>query len=66
MSAGRNRQAQATRAVVLFFDETNECVMLESQILRRRSVIEDAESTVELSMSIEFCDYDDRTGRNCR
>lgn len=40
--------------------------MLESQILRRRSVIEDAESTVELSMSIEFCDYDDRTGRNWR
>lgn len=50
----------------MFFDDTNECVMLESQILRRRSVIEDAESTVELSMSIEFCDYDDRTGRNCR
>lgn len=61
-----NFDREEQRAVGVNFDYTNECMMFESQILRRRSVIDDAESAVELSLSVEFGNFDGGSGRSCR
>lgn len=54
------------RIIGLDLDYMNECVLVESQILRRRSVIDDAESAMELSISVEFGSFQGQAGRSCR
>lgn len=61
-----NFDREERRIVGLDLDYMSECILVESQILRRRSVIDDAESAIELSVSVEFGNFDGPSGRRCR
>jgi LPS-assembly protein len=53
------------RAIGLGLDYVNECVSLQSEILRRQSVIQDAQPALELTISVEFGGFSPRQGRRC-
>lgn len=53
------------RAIGLGLDYVNECVSLQSELLRRQSVIQDAQPALELTISVEFGGFSPRQGRRC-
>ncbi|MDG3042421.1 hypothetical protein P6F28_14110 [Roseicyclus marinus] len=53
------------RAIGLGLDYVNECVSLQSELLRRQSVIADAQPALELTISVEFGGFSPRQGRRC-
>ena len=61
-----NFDREERRVVGIDLVYINECILVDSQILRRRSVIDDAESAIELSVSVEFGNFDGPSGRRCR
>ena len=61
-----NFDREERRVVGIDLVYINECILVDSQILRRRSVIDDAESAIELSVSVEFGNFDGQSGRRCR
>jgi LPS-assembly protein len=61
-----NFDREERRVVGFDLDYTSECILVESQILRRRSVIDNAQSAIELSVSVEFGSFEGRGGKSCR
>ncbi|MBF9046487.1 LPS assembly protein LptD [Rhodobacterales bacterium LSUCC0031] len=61
-----NFDREERRIVGLNLDYISECILVESQILRRRSVIDDAASAIELSVSVEFGSFEGRGRGACR
>lgn len=53
------------RSLGLKLDYVNECVNVQSQILRRRSVINNANAATELSLTVEFGGFGGRGTRSC-
>ena len=61
-----NFYREERRVVGFDLDYMSECILVESQILRRRSVIDNAQSALELSVSVEFGSFEGRGGKSCR
>lgn len=49
-----NFDREEQRTVGVGLDYINECINIESRIQRRRSVVDDSESAIELSVSLDF------------